>query len=365
VYTYTIQDTTDPYFTNVPADADLGCFETGIDPETVFPNELFADWDDNCADGGSQSSGAPAITQTGSCSWEAVYTFDISDDCDNTDTDSTTLTLEIEEYDNCGTAYGRLDGAESCFIDDGFSNWGWTNNIVDPGTYTLPLYQGASDCDYENAAYVGDATVSYDGSYVDVQYNLFEGYVMKQAHVYIGCDKYPTSSSGKPTTAPGQYTFGFQNLDYIDDFILRDVEVNGEFWIIIHAVTCEEVCACSDSTEPFDTTSTLEEPLGCGEAPEPISSDNSSADFRAYPVPFDGFVNIEYVFDYDTFVNIYVQDIKGTLVRQIEDYYYQGTTGKYSIDLEGEADQIYFIKLVNKYGVSIKKVVSSGYNKRN
>ena len=58
-------------------------------------------------------------------------------------------------------------------------------------------------------------------------------------------------------------------------------------------------------------------------------------------------------------------DMKGTLVREIEDYYYQGTTGKSSIDLEGEADQVYFIKLVTKNGVSIKKVVSSNYQNKN
>ena len=82
-------------------------------------------------------------------------------------------------------------------------------------------------------------------------------------------------------------------------------------------------------------------------------------------MPFDGIVNIDYNFDYDTFVNIYVYDIKGSVVREIQDYYYQGSVGKNSIDLEGEADQVYFVKLINKYGVSIKKVVSSGYNKRN
>ena len=41
-----------------------------------------------------------------------------------------------------------------CFIDNGFSNWGWTNQIG-YGTYTWPVYAGAAQCNPDNGMYAG------------------------------------------------------------------------------------------------------------------------------------------------------------------------------------------------------------------
>jgi hypothetical protein len=310
------------------------------------------------------------ITVDDPCYQEAEYTFYVEDDCENSDTEVITVIREYDLIENCETAYGRIDnGDDECFIDHGFSQWGWTNEITQPGTYTLDMYAGAAHCDTNNGAFVGTATVTYDGTLVDVAVELETGNVASAVHVYIGCDMFPVGPNGNPTVAPGQYNFISGPLNYVENYYLEDVEVTGDFWIIVHAVTCELTCECSGlpGVDVYDG-STID-PIDCPDSDPIISTAggfegvnvDNKVDFTAYPVPFDGIVNIDYNFDYESFVNIYVFDITGRVIREIQDYYYQGSVGKNSIDLEGEADQIYFIKLVTKYGVSIKKVVSSNY----
>ena len=352
----TVDDTTDPEIINVPDPEDL-CNDG-------FPPELWADWTDNCADGGTISSGPPVVTDF-ECYQEAVYTFYVEDDCENSDEETVTIVREFDLFENCNTFYGRLSAdnpPSQCFIDDedyNFNRWGWTNYIENEGTYTIPLYAGAAHCDISNGAYVGDATVTYSGGLVDVEYQLFEGYVMNQAHVYIGCEKYPTKNNGTPTVAPGQYNFNLGSFDYISNYTLEDVEVDGPFWIIIHGVSCEETCRCSISNDEGGSETSSEDSIDCSANGAPTSV-TESVGFSAYPVPFDGIVNIEYTFDYNTNISVEVFDIRGMLVKRLADSYYSnGTTGTSRIDLEGTSNQIYFIKLMTDRGVSIKKVVSS------
>jgi len=328
-----------------------------------FPSELWAEWTDNCAEGGNISSGPPVITDF-ECYQEAVYTFYVEDDCENSDEETVTIIREFDLFENCNTFYGRLSAnnpPSQCFIDDeeyDFNRWGWTNYIDEDGIYTMPLYAGAAHCDISNGAYVGDATVTYSGGLVDVEYQLFTGYVMNQAHVYIGCEKYPTKNNGSPTVAPGQYNFNLGSFDYISNYTLEDVEVDGPFWIIIHGVSCEETCRCSISNDEGGSETSSEDNIDCTDNGAPTSL--TEVVFGAYPVPFDGIVNIEYTFDYNTNISIEVFDIRGMLVKKLADSYYSnGTNGNSRIDLEGTSNQIYFIKLTTDRGVSIKKVVSS------
>ncbi|MBT8275297.1 MAG: hypothetical protein KJO39_04055, partial [Bacteroidia bacterium] len=83
VYTYTIEDTTDPEIINLPAPGPL-C----NDP---FPPYLEADWIDNCAAGGPLQSGEPVITMLDTCTEQGVYTFYVEDDCGNSDTETVTV----------------------------------------------------------------------------------------------------------------------------------------------------------------------------------------------------------------------------------------------------------------------------------
>ncbi|RMZ51933.1 T9SS C-terminal target domain-containing protein [Flavobacteriaceae bacterium PRS1] len=362
--TITVTDTIDPEIINFPSVDDL-CND-------LFPTELWADWTDNCADGGTISSGVPVITDLG-CYEEAVYTFYVEDDCGNSDTETVTATRYYDDWDNCTTAFGvfttdgedgaTVDGNSTCFRDDDFRRWGWTNYINTEGEHVLDLYAGAGRCDLYRGTHVGTVTVNYSGTTVTVTYNITNvvndgimDYAMSEAHIYIGCDnKYP-NIDGTPTVAPGQYTYNSGALDHVYNYKVVFTNVTAPFWIITHAVVCEEVCRCDDdrgnggSHEGGDAACTEDK----------VSTETARVDFTAYPVPFDKEVTIKYSFDYDTNVKIEVFDIKGALITSDINYnYVRGTQDKTRIDLSRAANQLFFVRLTTSNGTVVKKIVSS------
>src|SRR5690606_14476409 len=136
-----------------------------------------------------------------------------------------------------------------------------------------------------------------------VSIDIFNGYAMSEAHVYIGCDKYPTNN-GNWTVAPGQYPYNWGSLDYVNDYSMVPISVSGPFYIIVHTVVCEVVCACSVSTGNGGIFSPANNnDIVC---PQNITSNMPSIDFNAYPVPFDSRLNIDYTFEFDTNVTVEV-----------------------------------------------------------
>jgi hypothetical protein len=131
---------------------------------------------------------------------------------------SATLKVNVQRY-LYETAFAKGDAA-ICFIDHGFSRWGWTNPIV-PGTYTWDLWAGAGQCDTSKGILVGSVTVVYDGD-VTVTYNVSEPYLLDETHVYAGYDMFPKTKKGKLTVAPGQY--------------YNDGSFDGMVYVIAHAV---------------------------------------------------------------------------------------------------------------------------------
>jgi hypothetical protein len=120
---------------------------------------------------------------------------------------SATLLVNVQCY-IYETAYAK-GGSAYCFLNNGFSNWGWSNKITEPGTYTWDLWAGAGQCDTSNGTLVGSVTVVYSGGYVTVTYNVAFPYIIKETHVYAGKDMFPKVKQGKTwvsTVAPGQYT---------------------------------------------------------------------------------------------------------------------------------------------------------------
>jgi len=342
-------DMTDPEIIGVGEGGTIECTD-----DVVFSNPTATD---NCDD--DVDLDFEDETNEGECAdeYSVTRTWTATDDCGNTSTASETIYVQGGIGD-CDTAFGRLTPEEQCFIDDedyNFNRWGWTNYIAGESEvpYIMPLYAGAAHCDINNGALVGEIEVLYLDGEVTVTYYIDSGYVMSEAHVYIGCDKYPLDSNGNPTVAPGQYNFNLGALDNVNEYYLGPVDVTGPFYIIAHAKVCELICSCSDPNNGGGQGSD-EDPIECG------PSSLTEVVFGAYPVPFDGIVNIGYTFDYDTNISIEVFDIRGMLVKKLADSYYSnGTNGTSRIDFEGTSNQIYFIKLTTDRGVSIKKVVSS------
>lgn len=52
---------------------------------------------------------------------------------------------------------------------------------------------------------------------------------MNEAHVCVGCEKYPMIK-GKPTVTPGQYTFTASNLDKATGLT---VNFTGSIWLVL------------------------------------------------------------------------------------------------------------------------------------
>jgi hypothetical protein len=147
--------------------------------------------------------------QDGCGDYEYDNTASINDESDSSA--SATLLVNVQcfifntAYANGDNSYGTPASEADCFIPD-FSQWGWTNKI-NAGTYTWPLWAGAAGCDTSKGTLVGTVTVTYSGSTgpVGVTYDIFQGFLLGDTHVYSGCTKYPKIGP-KFTVAPGQYT---------------------------------------------------------------------------------------------------------------------------------------------------------------
>jgi hypothetical protein len=118
---------------------------------------------------------------------------------------SATLKVNVQCY-IFESAWAEGDyGQANAFCDNGFSNWGWSNQIG-PGSYTWDLWAGAAQCDTSKGTLVGSVDVVYDGDgYVTVEFNIFDGYLLGTTAVYADYDLFPNLRNGNPTVAPGQY----------------------------------------------------------------------------------------------------------------------------------------------------------------
>ncbi|MEJ5223757.1 MAG: hypothetical protein WHV44_04820 [Anaerolineales bacterium] len=135
------------------------------------------------------------------------------------------LSVHVQCY-KYETAFAKADSGSRCFLQDGFSRWGWTNQITAAGTYTMPLWAAAGQCDTSKGTLVGSVTVTYTGSAVSYGYNVTTPYMLKETHFYAGKTMYPQVLSGKKlvnTVAPGQY--------YISSSLSP-----APIWVIAHAV---------------------------------------------------------------------------------------------------------------------------------
>ncbi|MCR8667725.1 T9SS type A sorting domain-containing protein [Aestuariibaculum sp. M13] len=303
---------------------------------------------------------------------------------------SSTCNVQVEVYNctpNCETGFAvktEVSGDytvvdedySSCFRNDGFNRWGWVNRIPASAQGGAPvefdLYAGAGRCDLSKGTNTGTVTVEYnnDGT-VQVCYNLKPGYVMSEAHVYIGCEPYPKTNKGANTVAPGQYSFNGGDLGYIQNYCTPVLEnVSGDFYVIVHAVVCEsyipEGCtpypASPEEGGIFDTDTSNGLPVvGCD-----VDTDgwgkvgDTKVTFTAYPVPFEEEVTVSYKFEYDTNVKIDVYDLKGAVVKKaVNNNYRKGTVDNTKLDLSRFDDQMFFVRLTTNKGTLVKKVVSS------
>lgn len=169
------------------------------------------------------------IAQRGS--WAEFFTIQIT--CDPTGPDDDYLTGS-----ETGFAYNQL--YSSCFLNHGFSRWGWTNGSLTPGTYVFDLYAGAGQCDLGNGINTGTVTLVYDtNGTITVTYQTSDNeygdpYTLEEIHVYVGSGMFPLKN-GETTVAPGQYSYIY-DLDAAESFTFTKTGISGSIYFIAHAV---------------------------------------------------------------------------------------------------------------------------------
>jgi hypothetical protein len=113
--------------------------------------------------------------------------------------------------------------------------WGWALKLYAPTTKVLDLWAGAGLNSTSRGTKVGTVTVSWNGAFVTVTYNMLPGFVLKEVHIYAG-DPPPT------TVAPGQYGytayFDPPVGTHTESFALADLDGEPGVWLIAHAVEC-------------------------------------------------------------------------------------------------------------------------------
>ncbi|GAB5472163.1 MAG: hypothetical protein Mars2KO_02620 [Maribacter sp.] len=259
-----------------------------------------------------------------------------TEECDGVDNDGDG---EIDEDLNCDdapegceTAFARLETNNTCFLDDGFNRWGWTNQLTTEGNYTMDLYSGAGQCDLTKGEKSGTVEVEYSNGSVTVSIELSPGFVMTEAQLYVGGAPYPVKGNN-PTVAPGQYPVKEEGLDKVTrlDFDPIDVShITGDLYIIVHAVTCE------------------------------VETDDSTAktEVQAFPMTFKNELNLRVEIPYDSNLTVEMFDVNGRCV--LEKGGMSLKTGKNDIrlNLSNMAPDVYILILNTERERIIKKVMS-------
>jgi hypothetical protein len=138
----------------------------------------------------------------------------------------------------CGTAYAYYAGHATCFLNLGFSKWGWTNGPLGPGSYVFQLWAGAAKCDTSKGRLVGQVTVNYNGSTAVVTYQMYEDNYMTATHLYVGSNRLPRDKNGKETVTPGQYPYVHGSLNNATTDTYTVTGLSGNIYVVAHAVVC-------------------------------------------------------------------------------------------------------------------------------
>lgn len=139
---------------------------------------------------------------------------------------------------NNETAYAKADNGE-CFLEHGFSRWGWTNPIVNESGahYELPIYAGAGQCDITKGWHVGTLIIDITSNdEAVIEYTVFEGFQLDEAQLYVGLDEFP-QKNGNNTVASGQFPYKDDELGGVFSKTFEvEIPDGDNFWLIAHCV---------------------------------------------------------------------------------------------------------------------------------
>jgi hypothetical protein len=166
---------------------------------------------------------------------------------------------------------------------------------------------------------------------------MYDGFTMSEAHVYVGCDPYPKIGKNQ-TVAPGQYTFNGGSLDNLSGMTVNFTNVTGDIYIIVHGVSCEMTCSCTESNDSNDGVKTFNPvnlgvncsspvaavetgSMGKGKSKEAtITGLFEEAGLKVYPNPFSNRVTFEFVSARNTSARLEIFDMLGQRITTLMDH---------------------------------------------
>jgi hypothetical protein len=232
----------------------------------------------------------------------------------------------------------------------------------------MDLYAAAGQCDISKGYQAGTVEVYYFNNDVTVTYNLFEGYVMHEAHINVGCDKYPLQGR-KETVTPGKYTYNAGKLHKTNNLSVTFTDVIGGIYIIAHATICEILCECT-TTEYISVSDEMYLELNCsGQTNDETISDNrgkksatlvdmNSARLNVYPNPFSDKLNFEFTTNENVNATLVIYNAIGQKVRTLLDRNVRkGEVNTISYKPENQVPGVYIYRLKLNDSIQTGKVI--------
>jgi len=282
----------------------------------------------------NDSLGQTTATATGLASgnYEVVVT-----DANGCETQCEVTIEEIPDTNptGCETAFARFEDSNTCFIDDGFNRWGWTNFFAAEGNYTMDLYSGAGQCNLSAGEKSGEVTVEYNNGSVSVSINLLSGFIMQEAQLYVGAERYPTRRNGTPTVAPGQYPQNSGALNNVITYEFDAVDVSGinnGIYIIVHAVTCKDQ---NSSGRVAQTTVII-----------------------PYPMTFKDELSLSITIPYATNLEVEMFDVNGRSVMTKKNMNVKVGMNDLKLNVSSIAPDMYFLVINTGKEKIVKKIIS-------
>ncbi len=382
---YTGGDRTAPYLYDYSPTTKYSEFDVCIDDARDAIDSYIADdysimyyYADNCDEYLEVSHTVADATGT-DCNWEIIVTYTIEDDCGNS-TD-----LEVAYNGGDDTAPVREGNYNEFFSSENYPEY---EVCVDIAMETV-LSSGNILADKEIALLYEDCSGVTVTHTVEWEYYNSDDNCYWDIHVYYtivdACDNYSyltTHHFGGDKTAPTADPLepievkcddpipdpdtglvnASDNCDtdvYVD--WIEDVSNNQ------NPETITRTYGLWDDCQNYSEVTQLIEVSTCFDTPtdSEVNGELKELDFKAYPVPFNKDVTLNYNFDFDTDVRVEVYDTRGLLVltKEVKGYT-KGSDVNLPLNISSGADQMYYVKLITNQGTVIKKIVSSNVNRK-
>ena len=326
-------------------------------------------------------------------------------------TKTVNIVITVTDCLVCDTAFARPAGEDTsgddsyCFINEvppygelstdvlSSERWGWTNHIKlsdftseNNFEQTFRLYAGAGQCDINNAENVGELSIVYNSAEdnVVVTYEIERvpdevGYIFSGAHLYVGEEPYPTKKKGKTTeytVAPGKYPFNTKGgMEPTYKIVYTIEDVLPEFYLIAHASACTsftkefmddlwdkaevEYVTLKNNNRSMITASGGNNNTKSNNLSSTSITKSSESLFSVSPVPFTRELNVQYLFDYTSDVNVEVYDLNGRLLRSYKaSAVNSDVTSNFNVDFKTRSGKVYIIRMTTDREVFTSKIMS-------